>query len=234
MPNSVPMRLLIAFLGFCLMLAGPLVDTTYAQCSPDVTKPVIVDMPNDTTQTAEPGACGAFMDWDIPSATDNCELFFFNSNHAVGDFFGVGITTVTYTAQDTSGNMKASSFFITITDDQNPGIIGLPSDTTILVIPGTCAATYSWTEPTATDNCEISSFTSDGTNGASFNKGTNTVTYTAMDVNGNDSIASFSIHLKLPTSTWAPRWGLCDLAYTLKMYVQYHQRSKSIVNQGTK
>ena len=187
------MRLLIAFLGFCLMLAGPLVDTTYAQCSPDVTKPVIVDMPNDTTQTAEPGACGAFMDWDIPSATDNCELFFFNSNHAVGDFFGVGITTVTYTAQDTSGNMKASSFFITITDDQNPGIIGLPSDTTISVIPGTCAATYSWTEPTATDNCEISSFTSDGTNGASFNKGTNTVTYTAMDVNGNDSIASFSI-----------------------------------------
>ena len=175
------------------MLAGPLVDTTYAQCSPDVTKPVIVDMPNDTTQTAESGACGAFINWDIPSATDNCELFFFNSNHAPGEFFGVGTTTVTYTAQDTAGNVKASSFFITITDDQNPGISGLPSDTTIAVIPGTCAATYSWTEPTATDNCGIASFSGDGTNGASFDKGTSTITYTATDVNGNDSIASFVI-----------------------------------------
>ena len=172
------MRLLTAFVGLCLMLAGPLAGTTNAQsCSPDITKPVISGMPADTLLTAESGVCGAFVSWTIPSATDNCELLSFNSNASTpGDFFGVGTTTVTYTARDTAGNVKASSFFITVTDDEKPAIHNLPTDTTISVISGTCAATYTWTAPTATDNCEVSSIIGSDASGDSFGKGSNTVT----------------------------------------------------------
>jgi len=189
------MRLLTAFVGLCLMFAGPLADTTIAQsCSPDITKPVISGMPADTLLTAEPGVCGATVSWTIPTATDNCELLSFTANAATpGDFFGVGTTMVTYTARDTAGNVKASSFFITITDDEKPAIHNLPTDTTISVISGTCAATYTWTAPTATDNCEVSSIIGSDASGDSFGKGSNTITYTASDVNGNDSIASFIV-----------------------------------------
>ena len=58
---------------------------------------------------------------------------------------------------------------------------------------GICGAVATWTDPTATDNCGVASFTGTHASGATFAVGTTTVTYTAVDVNGNQSTASFTV-----------------------------------------
>jgi hypothetical protein len=50
-----------------------------------------------------------------------------------------------------------------------------------------------WTAPTAADNCSMKSFTSNYAPGATFPKGTTTVTYTAKDSADNTSICSFTV-----------------------------------------
>ena len=59
--------------------------------------------------------------------------------------------------------------------------------------PGICGATISWTIPTATDNCEVTSFSADQVPDDFYAVGITTVTYTAMDAEGNMSAASFTI-----------------------------------------
>ena len=50
-----------------------------------------------------------------------------------------------------------------------------------------------WTAPTASDNCGVISFTSTHSSGATFPVGTTTVTYTAEDAAGHETICSFTV-----------------------------------------
>ena len=193
MPNSVPMRLLNAFAGFCLLMAAAMTSPVSAQCPPDTEAPVITDMPLDITGTADAGLCGTNVSWDLPTATDNCEVTFFSANQVPGDFYAVGITTVTYTAMDAEGNMSASSFTITISDDEDPTIADMPGNQSANNDTGNCSAVVTWTEPTADDNCGIASLTSTHDSGDTFAVGTTTVTYTATDVNGNSITDTFDV-----------------------------------------
>jgi hypothetical protein len=193
MPNSVPMRLLNAFAGFCLLLSTAATTTVTAQCPPDTDAPVITDMPSPITGTADAGMCGTTVSWDIPTATDNCEVTFFGADQVPGDFYAVGITTVTYTAMDAEGNMSAASFTITISDDENPAIADMPANISLSNDLGICGAVATWTEPTASDNCGIASLTSTHDSGDTFAVGTTMVTYTATDVNGNSVTANFTV-----------------------------------------
>ena len=193
MPNSVPMRLLNAFAGFCLLMAAAMTSPVSAQCPPDTEDPVITDTPANITASAEAGLCGATIDWTVPTATDNCEVTFFGANQVPGDFYAVGITTVTYTAMDAEGNMAASSFTITISDDEDPVISDVPGDLSANNDTDNCSAVVTWTEPTADDNCGIATLTSDHDSGDAFPVGTTTVTYTATDVNGRSVTASFDV-----------------------------------------
>ena len=119
----------------------------------------------------------------------------FTSTHDSGDSFAVGSTTVTYTAMDAAGNTTTASFTVTVTDDEDPAISGMPADISKTNDAGNCSAVaLSWTEPTAADNCAIAStFTSTHSPGDAFAVGTTTVTYTATDIHGNSSTASFDI-----------------------------------------
>ncbi|MGB2135463.1 MAG: HYR domain-containing protein, partial [Flavobacteriales bacterium] len=58
---------------------------------------------------------------------------------------------------------------------------------------GICGAAATWTEPTAADNCGIASFSPTHANGSIFAVGTTTVTYTATDLAGNTTTATFSV-----------------------------------------
>ena len=198
------MRPLNAFAGFCLFMASAMFSTVSAQCPPDTEAPVISDMPAPITMTAEPGLCGATVTWAIPQATDNCEVTSFSADQVPNDFYSVGITTVNYTAMDADGNMAAASFTITITDDENPSISGMPDDISVNNDSGNCSAVVTWTAPTGNDNCNIASLTSDHDSGDTFSVGTTTVTYTATDVNGNSITDSFDITVtdnENPTAT---------------------------------
>ncbi len=70
------------------------------------------------------------MTWSAPSAADNCTVDTLYSSHASGDYFPVGVTTVTYTAVDIYSNSTDSTFTVTVTDDQDPAITAA-SDTTV-------------------------------------------------------------------------------------------------------
>jgi hypothetical protein len=57
----------------------------------------------------------------------------------------------------------------------------------------TCGSIITWTAPTASDNCAVTSFTSTHESGDTFLVGTTTVTYTALDAAGNSSTCSFTV-----------------------------------------
>ena len=187
------MRLMNALFGLCLILLASSTTTLNAQCSPDTDAPVISNMPANITGTADAGLCNTNITWTLPSATDDCELSSFTADAAPGELFAVGITVVTYTAMDEAGNMAAASFTVTITDDEDPVIAGMPSDIMLSNDADDCTAVHTWTAPTATDNCGIASITSDYNSGHPFPVGTTTVTYTVTDVNGRAVTASFDV-----------------------------------------
>ncbi|MFO7874720.1 MAG: HYR domain-containing protein, partial [Bacteroidales bacterium] len=163
--------------------------------------PQISGMPNNITQNTDAGECGAIVTWTEPTATDNCNVVSFTSTHNPNESFPAGETTVSYTATDAAGNETTESFTITITDTEAPVISGMPSNITQDTDAGECGAVATWTEPTATDNCNVVSFTSTHNPNESFPAGETTVSYTATDTAGNETTESFTITI---TDTEAP------------------------------
>ena len=78
-------------------------------------------------------------------------------------------------------------------DTEAPVITNMPANILQTAEPGICGATISWTIPTATDNCEVTSFSADQVPNDFYSVGITTVTYSAMDAEGNMSAASFTI-----------------------------------------
>src|SRR5207245_423096 len=104
---------------------------TSATCSTtvnvqDTMPPVISDCPTDVTVDTGPGrtTCDQVASWTEPTASDNCAVTSFTSDHHSGDAFPVGTTTVTYTAMDLVGNTATCSFMVTVMDDTPPVIGG--------------------------------------------------------------------------------------------------------------
>ncbi|MBS0226306.1 MAG: HYR domain-containing protein, partial [Proteobacteria bacterium] len=157
----------------------------------DDTDPVISGCPSNISLSAGAG-CDAVASWTAPTASDNCTLASFTSDHNSGDAFPLGTTTVTYTATDAEGNQSTCSFDVTVTDDTDPVISGCPSNIS-LSAGAACDAIATWTAPTAADNCTLASFTSTHNSGDAFPLGTTTVTYTATDAAGNQSTCSFDV-----------------------------------------
>ena len=80
----------------------------------DTEAPTFVSVPDDIQATTEPGICTTIVNWDIPVVDDNCEIFSLSTSNLRGTEFGVGVTTVTYTATDIHGNSTDHSFVITV------------------------------------------------------------------------------------------------------------------------
>jgi gliding motility-associated-like protein len=181
-----------------------------ATCSFDVTvtdteAPVFTDCPSDITVNNDPGVCGAVVNWPAPTATDNCSAVTLTSNYNPGDLFPTGTTVVTYTATDAIGNSFTCSFDVTVNDVEEPVISGL-SD--ISVCEGNAP---SWTE-VVTDNCPGVTYTSTHTSGEVFPLGNTTVTYTATDASGNQTITSFVVNVFASSSvtvTVSPSASFC-------------------------
>ncbi|MFN3405373.1 MAG: HYR domain-containing protein [Cytophagaceae bacterium] len=108
-------------------------------------------------------------------------------------------STQTYNVTGTDANNCSNSDEITITvttDSEKPQITNVPSDIIINASTGSCSAVVSWTDPLASDNCTVTSFTSNHSSGSTFPIGTTIVTYTASDFSGNSSTASFTVQVK--------------------------------------
>jgi hypothetical protein len=74
--------------------------------------------------TLDPGACGAFVTWEV-TATDNCDpnpMFeqTLPIDLASGDYFEIGDYTIEYEAEDIYGNTSSCSFVVSILEFPNP------------------------------------------------------------------------------------------------------------------
>ena len=81
----------------------------------DDEKPVLMDVPKSLSVHTDLGLPTAVVSWQQPSATDNSgEPVTISSNFKSGDTFPIGITNVTYTATDASGNEEFATLTIIV------------------------------------------------------------------------------------------------------------------------
>jgi len=161
----------------------------------DVTAPVIVECPANINLSA--GAnCTAIATWSAPTVTDNCTgpVIAQTAGPVSGSAFPLGVTTVTYTATDGSGNTSTCSFTVTVSDVTAPVIVDCPADIN-LSAGASCTSIATWSAPTVTDNCSGASIaqTAGPVSGSAFPLGITTVTYIAIDGSGNSSTCSFTV-----------------------------------------
>src|SRR4029077_8945327 len=125
-------------------------------------------------------------------AADNCGVTNLVSSMASGSTFPVGMTIVTSTATDASGNQTSCSFTVTVTDTQ-ASVINCSSNLVLAADPGRCSRSNVTFFVSATDNCGVTNLVSSPPSGSTFPVGTTTVTTTATDASGNQASCSFTV-----------------------------------------
>jgi hypothetical protein len=154
---------------------------------------------------AAPASDSANNDPHLPSAVvavgsaesaDNCPDVRVSSvrsdGAAIDAPFMVGITTITWTATDASGNLAKASQSIKVKDVEAPSL-SVPLDFALKATsPSGATATY---QVNASDNVAVTSLSCVRASGAAFPIGINSVTCTASDAAGNSASASFSVNV---------------------------------------
>ena len=177
--------------GFRKQLADPtsLNITDLGNTAPTITCPGSQTVNNSAFQ------CGENVTYLTPTFSDDCGATLARiAGLASGSLFPVGTTTVTWRVTDNIGQTADCSFNITVNDVENP-VASCPSDTTIGTDLGQCEAVFSYTSPTATDNCPGVSIArvSGPPIGGTFLPGDTTVTWRATDASGNTHDCSFEV-----------------------------------------
>ncbi|MBL0314371.1 MAG: choice-of-anchor L domain-containing protein [Flavobacteriales bacterium] len=178
----------------------------------DTTPPTGMTCPPNYNATVASGSCTAAVTVASPTATDNCGLTYSNSFNGTANASGnypVGVTTVTWTATDVSGNTATCSHTVTVTDLIAPTIT-CPANITQAAGSGACTAAVTVPAPVTADNCTVSSVTNNfnGTNDASgtYPIGTTTVIWTVTDASGNTATCSHTVTITA-SGTSALAWA---------------------------
>jgi gliding motility-associated-like protein len=152
--------------------------------------PPVVDCPGDISATADPQQCTANVDFDPPTATDNCGEVTITqtAGPAPGSAFPPGSTAVTYIISDLSGNEVVCTFNVVVNDVTPPTLL-CSEPTVVPNEPGQCGAVVNYPLPTASDACGnlTIALTSGLGSGAFFAPGTYEEVYTATDESGNEA-----------------------------------------------
>ena len=187
-------------------------------------QPPEVICPADVDHDADPGLCyRTNVIIPDPTASDNCSLASViwimrgattnNSpasgfNYVGGETFNVGVTTVTYYAVDTFGNLDSCSFTVTIHDITPPNITANCTDASDVAAADACSKVpATLLDPEYNDDCwpndslVITWVMTGATNGSgsgyvtgsTFNVGVTTVTYTVTDPDGNYDDCTFTV-----------------------------------------
>ena len=177
----------------------------------DTSGPVITNLPGNLVVDVDETQTAALVSWSQPTATDagdgSVALIFASSptpNLTSGSMFPLGVTTMTYSATDSDGNLTTESFTVTVRTigtQAPPAITNVPSDIFVTTKKSNDTdATVRWRNPTATDadgNTLPITVTSSPTpgldRGSRFPLGTTTVTLTTTDSLGQSTTASFNV-----------------------------------------
>ncbi len=132
---------------------------------------------------------------------------------ASGSTFPLGITTVTCSASDASGNASLAAFSVTVVDTTAPALT-VPSDITVETgNPAGLAVSFSVTATDAVDPAPLA--TCAPASGATFPVGTTPVACSAGDASGNARTGGFAVNVVLcPTPTVVLDPGNLLPAYT--------------------
>ena len=143
---------------------------------PTIVAPIALNVTTNTACTATGVVLGN------PVATDNCSVVSVTNNAPVA--FPLGATTVTWTVVDGSGNIATATQLVTVTDATVPTVLTQPI-TIALDINGQVSITAANVNNGSFDNCAISTMSVSPSSFTCANVGTNIVTLTVTDVNGN-------------------------------------------------
>ncbi len=181
----------------------------------DSTPPTLSAPPAvNITTGAGATACGAIVsDATLGTATanDNCgSATITRSGVPAGNFFPVGTTTLTYTANDGHGNSATATQTVTVVDNTPPTITAPPNVNAATGAGATaCSAVISDATlgaAAANDNCTVNVTRSGVPAGNVFPLGTTTITYTATDGSGNTATATQQVSVvdNTPPTITAP------------------------------
>ena len=124
------------------------------------------------------------------------------SNGTLPMVFPLGTTTLTYSAQDLSGNSGSDTTDVVVVDTTAPTINGMPANVSTTTMHPLGRA-VSWTAPTASDivdsNVAVTCFPNSG---STFPIGSTVVTCSATDDSNNNVQAQFTVTVGLLSATW--------------------------------
>ncbi|MEM9885469.1 MAG: HYR domain-containing protein [Bacteroidota bacterium] len=153
-----------------------------------------VNCPTDTVLQLAADTCSIAYSWTEPTLSDDRPLDTLFSNFNPGDLFVPDTNLVTYTAVSTMGDTAICSFNVVVQDTIAPILVDCPSDTAFVSNANACGRIVNWTPPTVLDACEVS-LTSNIEPGTPLPVGIDTVTYTAIDLSGNEATCSFVVQV---------------------------------------
>ena len=177
----------------------------------DNTLPVVVTQPL-TVQLNDEGTVSITAADVNNGSHDNCGIQSRSIAPTTFNCTNIGANTVILTVTDIHGNQNTGEAIVTVEDVTAPVINGMPIDRTVVLAASSCTKQVGWTKPTAADACGMLSLVSDNADyeefgSTSLGAGVHTIKYTATDVNGNKSYASFIITVEdniPPTITGCP------------------------------
>jgi len=154
-----------------------------------------ITCPAPVTDETDPGVCAASnVVLGSPVTADNCGVASVTNN--APQYFQLGVTTVTWTVTDNSGNTTTCTQMVTIEDNEMP-VVQCPNNIVRNIITGSCGRVVQYPVPMALDNCTaVSMNQTDGTgytSGSVFPVGTTVQTYEGMDGAGNVFTCSFTV-----------------------------------------
>jgi len=175
--------------------SGNITEAEFVVTVVDNESPQIMGVPSDLVLIADQGMCSTQATWEAPSSVDNCAIQDFTLSHTSGMEFQVGATTVEIATSDIHGNQTTAAFLVTVLDQELPQVVNLPADISLEADSDSCGATATWTEPTASDNCEVATMTTEKINGGVYPVGVTPVTYVVTDGSGNTHQSTFQIEV---------------------------------------
>lgn len=164
------------------------VNGNVSTCTQDV---VVTDNENPTVScpatanlSTDAGLCTASGSIGTPTTSDNCGVA--TSVVSNSGPYPVGTTTVTWTVTDVNGNVSTCTQDVVVTDNENPNAV-CQNITVQLDVNGSASITAAQIDGGSTDNCGVASISASTTSFDCSNVGSNNVTLTVTDVNGNVS-----------------------------------------------
>ncbi|XP_070567214.1 hyalin-like [Ptychodera flava] len=148
--------------------------------------------PENITKDTDPGEPTAILMWPLPDATDNSGRVHVTSTHQWGSDFNIGITVVTYTVSDPSGNIAECFFIVTVTDNENP-ILKCPNNIEASTDHRKPTRLVDFPLPNAADNSGHVTLNGSHIPGSRFPIGTDVVSFVARDPYGNTQTCKFNI-----------------------------------------